>query len=65
MTIDVHHADLVMLATERRDFEIDPGSNCPMLAAIDLHDDIIIQPLTPPQAYHQFMARFDRLTKNT
>ena len=64
MTIDVHHADLVMLATERRDFEISPGCGFPELAAIDPHDDIIIQPLTPPQAYHQFMARFELLISN-
>ena len=65
MPIEVHDADLVMLATEKRDFEIDPASHWPMLDSAPPHDDIIIQPLTPPQAYHQFMARFDRLTKNT
>ena len=27
MTVDVHYADLVMLATEKRDFEIDPCSH--------------------------------------
>ncbi|EKQ1114474.1 HD family hydrolase [Morganella morganii] len=61
MTVDVHYADLVMLATEKRDFEIDPGSHWPMLDSAPPHDDIIIQPLTPPQAYHQFMARFEML----
>lgn len=62
MTVDVHYADLVMLATEKRDFEIDPSSHWPMLDSAPPHDDIIIQPLTPPQAYHQFMARFEILT---
>lgn len=62
MTVDVHYADLVMLATEKRDFEIDPASHWPMLDSAPPHDDIIIQPLTPPQAYHQFMARFEMLT---
>ncbi|MCW9737487.1 hypothetical protein L4J22_16865, partial [Morganella morganii] len=63
MTVDVHYADLVMLATEKRDFEIDPGGHWPMLDSAPPHDDIIIRPLTPPQAYHQFMARFEILTR--
>lgn len=36
-------------------------SHWPMLDSAPPHDDIIIQPLTPPQAYHQFMARFEML----
>ncbi|MER5035153.1 hypothetical protein KDV37_18255 [Morganella morganii] len=63
MTVDVHYADLVMLATEKRDFEIDPVNHWPILDSAPPHDDIIIQPLTPPQAYHQFMARFEILTR--
>uniref|UniRef100_UPI00301D7A58 DNA-directed RNA polymerase subunit alpha C-terminal domain-containing protein n=1 Tax=Morganella morganii TaxID=582 RepID=UPI00301D7A58 len=63
MTIDVHRADLVMLATERRDFEISPSCGFPELSTIDPHDDIIIHTLTPPQAYRQFMTRFEVLTK--
>ncbi|HCR3554408.1 TPA: HD family hydrolase [Morganella morganii] len=62
MTVDVHYADLVMLATEMRDFEVDIGNYRPKLDSVPPHDDIIIQPLTPPQAYHQFMARFEMLT---
>lgn len=62
MPIEVRDADLVMLATEKRDFEIDPRSHWPILNFALPHDDIIIQPLTPPQAYHQFMARFEMLT---
>ncbi len=62
ITVGVHYADLVMLATEKRDFEIDPRSQWPMLDSVPPHDDIIIQPLTPPQAYHQFMARFEIIT---
>ena len=62
MTIDVHHADLVMPATERRDFETDPCNNRTMLNAILPYDDIIIQPLTNPQAYILFTARFKLLT---
>ncbi len=65
MTVDVHYADLVMLATEKRDFEIDPVNHWPILDSAPPHDDIIIQPLTPPQAYHQFMARFEALTLGT
>ncbi|MBT0316509.1 HD family hydrolase [Morganella morganii] len=61
MTVDVHYADLVMLATEKRDLEIDPDNHWPMLDSVPPHDDIIIQPLTTPQAYHQFMARFEML----
>lgn len=63
MTVDVHYADLVMLATEKRDLEIDPVNHWPILDSAPPHDDIIIRPLTPPQAYHQFMARFEILTR--
>ena len=61
MPVEVHDADLVMLATEKRDLEIDPRSHWPMLNSALPHNDIMIQPLTPPQAYHQFMARFELL----
>ncbi|MGJ7252885.1 HD family hydrolase [Morganella morganii] len=58
----VHYADLVMLATERRDFEIDIENQWLLLEGIPSYEHIAIQPLTPPQAYHKFMERYKALT---
>ncbi len=64
MTVDVHYADLVMLATEKRDFEIDPGSHWPILDSV-LPDEnlIILHQFYPPVAYRLFMERFETLTR--
>ncbi|MEQ1966297.1 HD family hydrolase [Xenorhabdus nematophila] len=59
----VKHADLVMLATERRDLEVDTaGKPWPILTGITASDDIAIMPLTPPQALSAFMNRYHELT---
>lgn len=57
----VHYADLVMLATERRDFEIDLTNNWSLLEGIPPSDVLTINPLAPNQAYFQFMSRFNKL----
>lgn len=38
------YADLVMLASERRDFEIDDGTHWPMLDGIIPTDQFVINP---------------------
>ncbi|WP_109372912.1 hypothetical protein [Proteus genomosp. 6] len=56
----VHFADLMMLATEKRDLEIDTGSNWLMLEGIPA-SDFVVNPLTPPQAKALFLRRFNEL----
>lgn len=60
----VHLADLMMLATEKRDLEIDTGSNWLMLEGIPA-SDFVVNPLTPPQAKALFLRRFNELYKGT
>ncbi|WP_241189222.1 HD family hydrolase [Enterobacter asburiae] len=57
----VKYADLTMLATERRDLEIDDGTEWPCLKGIPTSDIIQIIPLRPGQAYGLFMTRFNEL----
>lgn len=57
----VKYADLTMLATERRDLDIDDGTPWPILEGIPTSDIIQIAPLRPGQAYGKFMARFNEL----
>ena len=57
----VKYADLVMLASERRDFEIDDGTVWPMLEGIIPTDQFVINPVRPGQAYRMFMNRFHQL----
>ncbi|MGG6135506.1 HD family hydrolase [Pantoea allii] len=56
----VKHADLVLLATERRDFDLDDGSVWPILRGID-PAPFIISPLNPRQARVLFLTRFAEL----
>ncbi|MEQ5274693.1 HD family hydrolase [Proteus terrae] len=60
----VHLADLMMLATEKRDLEIDVGSNWLMLEGIPT-SDFIVNPLTPLQAKVLFLRRFNELSKRS
>lgn len=60
----VHLADLMMLATEKRDLEIDVGSNWLMLEGIPT-SDFIVNPLTPLQAKVLFLRRFNELNKRS
>ncbi len=57
----VKYADLTMLATERRELDIDDGTVWPMLEGIPTSDLIQIIPLRPGQAYGLFMNRFNEL----
>ncbi|WP_337237689.1 HD family hydrolase [Proteus faecis] len=62
MSDAVHFADLMMLATEKRDLDIDAGSNWLMLEGIPA-SDLVVNPLTPPQAKTLFLRRFNELYK--
>lgn len=57
----VKYADLVLLATERRDLEIDDGSKWESLEGIPSSDLIQIIPLRPGQAFGLFINRFNEL----
>ncbi|XUA20687.1 HD family hydrolase [Citrobacter sp. OP27] len=57
----VKYADLVMLATERRDLDIDDGSVWPVLEGIPATDAFQITPLRPGQAFGLFINRFNEL----
>lgn len=59
----VKYADLVMLASERRDFEIDDGTQWPMLDGIIPTDQFVINPVRPGQSYGIFMNRFNQLVE--
>lgn len=58
----IKHADLVMLATERRDLDIDDGTPWPMLDGISPSDSLMVAPLNAIQARTMFMHRFHQLT---
>lgn len=60
MSMQVKRADLIMLATERRDFDIDDGTPWPALEGIECAD-FMIYPLTPRQARVQFLQRYNEL----
>jgi len=60
MSEPVKHADLVMLATERREFGLDDGTPWPILDGID-PAPMFIAPLSPRQALVRFMQRFNEL----
>lgn len=57
----VKYADLTMLATERRDLEIDNGSKWEMQEDIPSSDLVQVIPLRPGQAYGLFMNRFNEV----
>lgn len=57
----VKYADLVMLATERRDLDIDDGSVWPVLEGIPATELFQITPLRPGQSFGLFMNRFNEL----
>lgn len=56
----VKYVDLIMLATERRDFDLDDGTVWPILEGIE-PADFIIAPLNPRQARVMFLQRFNEL----
>jgi len=60
MSREVKRADLIMLATEHRDLEIDTETFWPMLEGVPAAD-IKVYPMTPTQAARQFFSRWDKL----
>lgn len=61
MSRAVKRADLMLLATERRDFGFDDGTTWPVLDGIpELVDQI--EPLAPAAAHALFMTRYHQLT---
>ncbi|EBH3298079.1 HD family hydrolase, partial [Salmonella enterica subsp. enterica] len=59
----VKYADLTMLATERRDLDIDDSIPWVILEGIPPTDLFEIYPLRPGQAFGLFMERFKELTE--
>ena len=60
MSTPVKYADLIMLATERRDFDMDDGTPWPVLEGIPCAD-FIVSPLLPRQARVLFLNRYNQL----
>ncbi|WP_426817642.1 HD family hydrolase [Winslowiella sp. 2C04] len=60
MSTPVKYADLIMLATERRDFDMDDGTPWPILEGIPCAD-FSICPQNPRQARVRFLRRFNDL----
>lgn len=56
----VKYADLVMLATERRDLDLDDGLEIPELEGIE-PSPMMISPLMPRQAQVLFLQRYQNL----
>ncbi|ECY3259720.1 HD family hydrolase [Salmonella enterica subsp. enterica serovar Alachua] len=61
MSTPVKYGDLVILATERRDLDLDDGSIWPVLEGIPPSDIVSVIPLKPGQAYGLFLNRFNEL----
>lgn len=61
MSAAVKQADLVMLATERRDLDLDDGKHWPMLDGIEADTTFLIAPLNPRQARVLFLQRYNDL----
>lgn len=58
----VHYADLTMLATERRDLDVDGDNFWPILEGVPASDLINVSPLSPIQARAMFIYRYNQLT---
>ncbi len=63
MSTPVKYADLIMLATERRDLGLDDGSFWPVLEGIPATEIFNVIPLAPGHAYGMFMERFNELSE--
>lgn len=61
MSAAVKHADLVMLATERRDLDLDDGKHWPMLDGVEPATHFMISPFNPRQARVFFLQRYNDL----
>lgn len=58
----VHYADLTVLATERRDLDVDGDNFWPILDGVPPSDLITVNPLLPIQARTMFIHRYNQLT---
>ncbi|WP_127958025.1 HD family hydrolase [Serratia microhaemolytica] len=58
----IKYADLVILATERRDLGIDDGTPWPILEDISPSEEEIVIPLNPAQARGLFAQRYFEIT---
>ena len=65
MSPEVKRADLIILATERRDLLIDDDSEWAILRGIQPTDEFTISPLNPRQARKLFMERWYELKPAT
>lgn len=63
MSTPVKYADLIMLATERRDLGLDDGSFWPVLEGIPATEMFKVIPQAPGHAYGMFMERFNELSE--
>ena len=63
MSTPVKYADLIMLATERRDLGLDDGSFWPVLEGIPATEMFNVIPLAPGHAYGMFIERFNELSE--
>ncbi|MBC0353845.1 HD family hydrolase, partial [Escherichia coli] len=63
MSTPVKYADLIMLATERRNLGLDDGSFWPVLEGIPATEMFKVIPLSPGHAYGMFMERFNELSE--
>lgn len=61
MSPEVKRADLIMLATERRDLFIDDDSEWAILRGVYPSNDLTVNPLQPRQARAAFMKRWQQL----
>lgn len=59
-TPEIHHADQVALATERRDLLSEREREWPLLGSIEPRSEIII-PLSPSEARIEFLRRYEAL----
>lgn len=58
----IKEVDLIVLATERRDLNLDCESDWPMLSGVEPTTAFTIKPLMPRQARELFLSRFYALT---
>ena len=63
MSPEVKRADLIMLATERRDLFIEDDSEWAILRGIQPTDEFTISPMLPRQARKLFIDRWRELKK--
>lgn len=61
MSDEVKKAVLVMLATERRDLDLDDGTPWPVLEGVEAETSFMVAPLNPRQSRVLFLQRYNDL----